>query len=236
MRGGGPEGADGPVSLGLQLTNRLDSSCGADVVVRMRNATGPMGEGEGGFGSWDVCAGGGGGGGGGALGDTVPGWGTVNFTCTVDPTAVQAGWVIVQAVLNGTVEGTGCDRPYTNKTLVVYEVGVAVVLPQPPLPDPLPLRPLTSNVFGGQMISSPVAAARIGMLSARSGPLWRWAQPFEWCVGRWGEASARAAEIQWEAGGTKRTHLFVSHAPPPFPPYVACVQLEPHLLPPLVGL
>jgi hypothetical protein len=154
--------ADAPVAVGVQVTNLYQSECTADLVVRMRAAAGPGGEPVGGWDAWVPCAGGG-------SGVLVPAWSAVNATCVVDPAVVGSGIFSVQAVFNG----SSCWRP-ENDTQTVWEAGVAVVPPQPPY-TPVQ-RNVRSNVFGGQMEPNAASAAAIGMVSVRSGPLWRWNQ------------------------------------------------------------
>lgn len=158
--------AEGPVSAGVQVVNRLPADCTAQLTVRMRNSSGVMGEGEGDGGSgsydsWIACTPPG--------GVAVAGWSAVNASCTLDAAVLPAGYYLIQAIFNGST----CW--HVNDTQQVVEVAVAVVLPQPPY-TPV-LRNVRPNVFGGQMEPNAASAARIGMVHVRSGPLWRWAQP-----------------------------------------------------------
>lgn len=90
--------------------------------------------------------------------------------CTFTPSA-NPSYVSIQAIYN--LSYGSCAR--VNETVRLYEMAVAIV--PPPVPVVPTTRNLNSNVYGGQMIPSPVVAARISMLNAREGPLWRWAQP-----------------------------------------------------------
>lgn len=152
----GPSG----LAIGVQATNRLIVPCDADLVVQMRNGTGAMGEGAGGFDGWTTCSAGG----------SIAGWDTVTWTCPI-PADAPPGYVFMRAAFNAT--NGNCAT--ANDTLQVVEGGVSIVIPQ------APVAPVQRNnysaVFGGQMINSAAASAAIGMLTVREGPLWRWAQP-----------------------------------------------------------
>jgi hypothetical protein len=175
-----PDGS--PPSLGLHLTNRLpDVSATADLLVRMRASTGPIGEGgPGGFddpNSWTVCVRPG------EQGSTLQPWTSFSFVCLVDPMTASPGLYIVQAVYNGssvaepTLAAAATASSSSASLPFVYELAAAVVLPQPAFT--VQTRNIHPNVYGGQMIPTAPAAAMIGMLTVREGPLWRWAQPSE---------------------------------------------------------
>ena len=170
------DAAEAPVSVGCVLLNRLSVPCSASLVVEMRNATGPMGGGDGGFGAWTTCAA--------APAGGVPPWASVALSCVIDASASQAGYISVRTVFSGSDCWTAND---TAASPVVLEAGVVLALPQPALP--VKARNTYAGVFGGQMAPNAASVARIGMRTLREGPLWHWSQPndcwnlstcFEW--------------------------------------------------------
>lgn len=84
--------ADAPVSIGSLVINRLPVPCSANVTVEARNATGPMGEGSGGFESWTTC---------GSVAGALDPWETLPLLCTVDPKVASAGWFTMRSTFFG---------------------------------------------------------------------------------------------------------------------------------------
>jgi hypothetical protein len=127
----------------------------------MRNCTGSMGEGAGGFDSWITCA---------SNENLLAPWTTLTLACDIPGTA-PPGYVVMKAWMTASSCWT------VNDTAQQLEGGLSILSPRL-LPPPV-VRNNHTNVFGGQMTSSPAAAAAIGMLTVRHQPLWRWAQPAE---------------------------------------------------------
>ena len=152
----GSSGSNIPAqSIGVVVTNRLDTPCSADIVVQTRNATGPMGDGN-----WETCA---------SVTNSIPGWTTLDLVCSVTPSSSPAGFIVMRTVYNGSSCWT------VNDSQLVLEGALSIVRPQPAY-TPVQ-RNKHSNVFGGQMEPSGISAATIGMWSVRNGPLWEWNQP-----------------------------------------------------------
>jgi hypothetical protein len=175
-----------PLQLGVLALNRLQQPCpSTSISVQLRNYTGPMGNG----GEWTLCA---------STASLDP-WESLPLLCSVSPSA--AGYVAMRAVFSS----SSCWS--ANDTAEVTEGAIAIVPPQ--LPYTPVERNLHANVFGGQMEGSAAAAAAIGMLTVRSGPLWTWAQPSEcWNLSTcfdWGfydgilELSAAGIEVMIDA-------------------------------------
>lgn len=152
--GGGAPGLP-PTLLGVEVVNRLQVDCPVDITVALRKSTGPMGEGE-----WATCT-----------QTTLLGpWEATTLACSI-PSDAPPGYLVMRALFTS----AACWSP--NDTAVALEGSLAIVPPQPAY------TPVARNkhaaVFGGQMESSAVAAAAIGMWTVRSGPLWEWSQPGE---------------------------------------------------------
>ncbi len=141
-------------SVGSVVSNRLKMPCDVSVQVQILNASGPMGEGE-----WSTCA---------SAPKTLGPWESTSLLCNID-TSGEAGWFPMRSIFSAASCWT------QNDTQEVLEGAVVLSLPQPVL------TPITRNVnpgvFGGQMLPSASAAARIGMRTVRDGPLWHWNQP-----------------------------------------------------------
>lgn len=90
-----------PTKVGALVINRLPVACNATVIVEARNATGPMGEGDDGFGSWNVCAETG--------GVALDPWESVTLLCSVP--SGTAGWLTMRSTFSAsscwTVNDTG---------------------------------------------------------------------------------------------------------------------------------
>ena len=154
VAGAAPQGSPAAL-LGVEVVNRLQAACAVNITVALRNSTGPMGEGE-----WAACA-----------ASTLLGpWAAATLSCAI-PSDAPAGFVVMRAHFSSASCWSASD------TEAVVEGSLAIVPPQPAY------TPVARNrhaaVFGGQMMSSPAAAAAVGMWSVRSGPLWEWSQPAE---------------------------------------------------------
>jgi len=159
------DASEAPVEVGCVLLNRLSVTCSADLVVEMRNATGPMGGGDAGFGgAWTTCAS--------APAAGVAPWASLALSCVIDAATAQAGYVAVRTVFSGSDCWTAND---TALAPTVLEAGVVLALPQPPLE--VTERNVYPGVFGGQMATNAASVVRIGMRTLREGPLWHWSQP-----------------------------------------------------------
>lgn len=158
-------GGEAPVALGSIVVNRLPVPCAVSATAEMRNATGNMGQGAGGFGGWEACA---------TAPPVLGPWQSVALSCVVDPATSPPGWVTARGVLSAVGCGAAGGAVYPS----VVEGAVVVALPQAPAP-PAIARNVAPGVFGGQMLPSAAAAFRIGMRTVREAPLWRWNQPRE---------------------------------------------------------
>ena len=154
---------DGLINLGSIVVNRLPVPCTATVRVEMRNSTGPMGQGDGGFDTWTTCA-------------TAPAilspWETISLSCTIDADTSPAGYITMRSVYEGSSCWTVND---TAAGTIVIEGGLVIALPQPAVT--ISTRNVNSAVYSGQMVPNAISAARIGMRTVREGPLWHWSQP-----------------------------------------------------------
>jgi len=168
---------DGIVNLGSILVNRLPVPCSVIARVEMRNSTGPMGQGDGGFESWTTCA---------KAPVTLTSWETVYLSCTIDANTSPAGYITMRSIYEGSSCWTVNDTALGTS---VIEGGVVIALPQPPVT--ITTRNVNLAVFSGQMIPNALSASRIGMRTVREGPLWHWSQPndcwntstcFDWSI------------------------------------------------------